>query len=344
MTRAWLVRLGKYGEGEGRALTEGVLATAWQFSADMSAAADRKQIFDFLNGQYADQKTGTLQNWAAQLNQLKNEAKDGDLVIVPLKTTKEIAIGRLTGDYFQAEGTFPARKVQWLVTDLPRSAVKQDLRFSLGASQTVCEISRNNAAERFAALAKSRVDPGPNAGPVNVEFTSESSALDAALAVDLADFARQQIEQHIEANFAGHRFTELVAAILRAQGYQAEVTPPGPDRGVDIVAGKGALGFEGPRLVVQVKSGSVVADQPMLQGLLGCIQDTRADNGLLVAWSGFTTPVGRRENELYFRVRLWGRDDVLDAIFSVYEQLPEEIRADLPLKRLWTLVPNDDVS
>lgn len=344
MTRAWLVRLGKYGEGEARALSENVLATGWRFNADMSAASDRQQIFDFLNGQYADQKTGTLQNWAVQLNQFKNEAKDGDLAIVPLKTTKEIAIARMTGDYFQADGIFPARKVKWLVTDLPRSAVKQDLRFSLGASQTVCEISRNNAAERFVALGNSRVDPGPSAGQAGISRAADGSTSDATLAVDLADFARQQIEQHIEANFAGHRFTELVAAILRAQGYQAEVTPPGPDRGIDIVAGKGALGFEGPRLVVQVKSGSVVADQPMLQGLLGCIQDTRADNGLLVAWSGFTTPVGRRENELYFRVRFWGRDDVLDAIFSVYEQLPEEIRADLPLKRLWTLVPNDDVS
>ncbi|WP_429912686.1 restriction endonuclease [Glycocaulis sp.] len=344
MTRAWLVRLGKYGEGEASALKSGILATGWEFDADMSKASDREEILDFLKHQYADEKKGTLQNWAAQLNQFKNEAIIGDLAVVPLKTTREIAIGRISSDYFQADGSSPARKVEWLRTDLPRPAVKQDLRFSLGASQTVCEISRNNAAERLSALATIGSDPGPVFGNSDLDGPADEVVPDSSLAVDLSDLARQQIEQHIEANFSGHGFTELVAAILRAQGYRTEVSPPGPDRGVDIVAGKGALGFEGPKLVVQVKSGSVVVDQPTLQGLLGCIQDTHADNGLLVSWSGFKDTVRRRVNELYFRVRLWDRDEVLDALFVVYEHLPEEVRADLPLKRLWTLVPDDDVA
>lgn len=158
---------------------------------------------------------------------------------------------------------------------------------------------------------------------------------------DLGQIARDQIERHVASNFAGHAFTQLIAAILRAQGYQVRVSPPGADRGVDIVAGQGPLGFGGPRLVVQVKSGDLVADQPTLQGLLGCVQDTHAEHGLLVAWSGFTGPVRQRANELYFRVRLWGREEILDALFSVYDALPEEIRADLPLHRIWALVPDE---
>jgi restriction system protein len=88
----------------------------------------------------------------------------------------------------------------------------------------------------------------------------------------------------------------------------------------------------------------VVADQPTLQSLIGCIADTRAEHGLLVSWSGFTAPVRQRANELYFRVRLWGREEVLAALLSVYDQLPEEIRAELPLRRIWSLVPAEDVS
>jgi len=107
------------------------------------------------------------------------------------------------------------------------------------------------------------------------------------------------------------------------------------------MAGQGALGFDGPRLVVQVKSGDIVVDQPTLQGLIGCIADTRAEHGLLVAWSGFTSAVRTRVNELYFRVRLWDRQDILDALFSVYEKLPEETRAELPLRRIWSIVPED---
>jgi restriction system protein len=66
---------------------------------------------------------------------------------------------------------------------------------------------------------------------------------------------------------------------LKAQGYIVNVSPPGPDKSVDIVAGRGGLGFEPPRLVVQVKSGNFTADQQTLQALIGAVQDTSADQG-----------------------------------------------------------------
>ncbi len=72
------------------------------------------------------------------------------------------------------------------------------------------------------------------------------------------------------------------------------------------------------------------------------MQDAQADQGLLVSWSGFKPTVRKRTNELFFRVRFWGRDEIIDALLSVYDRLPEEIRAELPLRRTWTLVPEDD--
>lgn len=347
MARSWLVRLGKFGEQETHALETGELATGWQLEG-IAAAKDRPAILAKVQAAYPEQKPGTLQNWAVQLNQLARDMADGDLVVVPLKTTGQLAIGRVKGGYVQSADNHPARQVEWLRTDLPRSAAKQDLLYSLGATQTVCEISRNDAARRFEALAKTGTDPGPNAaagGTLATNAPATPGTADAAdsadLAVNIGQHARDQIERHIAAHFAGHAFTELVAAILRAQGYQARVSPPGADKGVDIVAGQGALGFGGPRLVVQVKSGGIVADQPALQGLLGCVADTHAEHGLLVSWSGFTGAVRQRANELYFRVRLWDREQILDALFSVYERLPEEIRAELPLQRVWALVPDE---
>jgi restriction system protein len=94
--------------------------------------------------------------------------------------------------------------------------------------------------------------------------------------------------------------------------------------------------------VVQVKSGTVVVDQPVLQALIGSIQDTHADHGLIVSWGGFTSAVRQRTNELFFRVRLWGREELLDNLLASYEQLPEDIRAELPLKRTWTLVLDEE--
>ena len=40
----------------------------------------------------------------------------------------------------------------------------------------------------------------------------------------------------------------------------------------------------------------------------------------------------------FFRVRVWDAEDLLNAVFRNYEQLSEELRADLPLKRIWSLV------
>ena len=79
-----------------------------------------------------------------------------------------------------------------------------------------------------------------------------------------------------------------------------------------------------------------------MQSLLGCIADTHAEHGLLVSWGGFKSSVRQRLNELYFRVRLWDRDDILNALFDSYEKLPEERRAELPLRRIWSLVPESE--
>ena len=347
MQRLWMVRLGRFGEMEQRALSSGELVTGWDVN-DLSAANSRADILRMLEASYPEKASGTLQNWSVQLNQLKNSISDGDLVVVPLKTTGQLAIGRIQGGYFHADGTHPGRKVNWLMTDLPRDAVKQDLLYSLGATQTVCGIARNDASMRFIALAKTRKDPGPSlslegsnkfaaSGPgvVSAEAPIEEST------VDLPQAAQDQLERFIQANFVGHAFTELVAAVLRAQGYQARVSPPGADRGIDIVAGQGSVGFRSPSLVVQVKSGSVVVDQPTIQSLLGCIADTHADRGLIVSWSGINSAVRQRLNELYFRLRVWGREEFLAALLSVYEHLPDEMRAALPLQRIWVVVSNE---
>ena len=62
----------------------------------------------------------------------------------------------------------------------------------------------------------------------------------------------------------------------------------------------------------------------------------------MVSWGGFTNAVRRRTNELFFRVRLWGREELVDNLFATYDRLPEDIRAELPLRRTWTLVLDDD--
>ena len=60
-----------------------------------------------------------------------------------------------------------------------------------------------------------------------------------------------------------------------------------------------------------------------------------AETCLFVSWCGFKTNVQKELARDFFRVRLWSRKDLLEKLFAHYEQLPEEIRIALPLKRVW---------
>ncbi|HSY49783.1 MAG TPA: restriction endonuclease [Thermoanaerobaculia bacterium] len=141
--------------------------------------------------------------------------------------------------------------------------------------------------------------------------------------------------------FKGHGLERLVGAILRAQGYVTYHSPTGSDRGVDILAGSGQLGFGSPKICVQVKSEQTPVDNPTFSQLLSTMQSTGADQGLLVAWGGFKSSVEREVPRNFFKVRLWDQKTLLDQLFQHYERLDEEIRAELPLKRIWTVVPDE---
>ena len=68
------------------------------------------------------------------------------------------------------------------------------------------------------------------------------------------------------------------------------------------------------------------------------MQTFKAEQGLLVCWGGFNKTVLQESKQGHFMVRLWDSSDLVDAIYRNYERLPEEIQAELPLKRVWTLV------
>lgn len=341
MKRLWLVRLGKSGDGEAAALETSNLVLGFTIDS-LAAAKDREAVLAVVEKCFADLKPKTQLNFAAQLSQFCNQMQPGDLVVVPLKTTGQIAVGEVSGPYSHTAQRAVSRPVKWLRQDMPREAFRQDLLFSFGAFMTVCEVRRNDALRRVEAVVKTGVDPGyetavdkPKRAAADTEIAVED-ATDAER--DLAQLARDQIERKIASSFTGHDFTRLVAEILKAQGYVVNVSPPGADNGIDIVAGRGALGFDAPTLVVQVKSGTVVVDQPTLQALIGAVTDAKATHGLFVSWGGFNRVVEKRRNELFFRIRMWGRTQLVDALLETYERLPEEFRAELALRRIWTLV------
>jgi restriction system protein len=202
---------------------------------------------------------------------------------------------------------------------------------------TICRISRNDAEKRVRVMAASgwKAETAP---PLDSAEPDE----EAATTVDLEELARDQIARLIIQRFKGHGLAGLVEAVLKAQGYTTYRSPEGPDKGIDILAAPGPLGFGRPRLCVQVKSQDTPVDLPTLNQLIGAMQNVQADQGLLVSWGGFKSSIDREELMQFFRARLWDQDDLVRELLANYDKLDEDLRAELPLKRIWTLAIQEE--
>jgi restriction system protein len=44
----------------------------------------------------------------------------------------------------------------------------------------------------------------------------------------------------------------------------------------------------------------------------------------------------------FFRVRLWTQKELLEALFAHYDHLDDDLKAELPLKRIWTVAAQDE--
>jgi len=341
----WGVRSGKYGEREALALDRGLAVIGWEELPDLSAVPSRDELRRLLAATYPDEKPKTLSNWESQLWPFMRVMAEGEPVVMPLKQRSGLALGRIQGPYrYEEHGgeRLHVRSVEW-VREAPRSAFAQDLQHSFGAFLTVFQVYRNQAEARVVAVMSGKPDPAfsgapPKPGTAALEQpVGGVAASEAEAAVDLEQIAEDGIRYRIATVFKGHRLSALVGALLETQGYRAVVSPPGADGGVDILAGKGPLGFDSPRLVVQVKSQDSAVDVGVLRELQGVMRQFGAEQGLLVAWGGVTKTLAREAQRLFFEIRIWDSGDVIRALQQDYEALSEDMKADLPLKRIWTL-------
>ena len=326
----WLVRAGRHGEREDMLLEQGLAAIGWSDLPDLSAVRSRDGVMDLMKKARPDEKANTLGNWTGQVWAFRERIKVGDLVVLPLKGRAMIAVGRVKGPYQYRpdlpEGANHTRAVDWLKADLPRTAFDQDILYSLGSLMTVCQIQRNKAEQRVEAVLAGKVKSAED-----VETTETEIA-------DIEEYARDQIRDYISRRFRGHDLARLTDEILRAQGYYTYRAQPGADGGADIIAGRGPMGFDPPCLCVQVKSTDSPVDVGVLRELQGTMKNFGAEQGLLVSWGGFKSTVLAEARRLFFEIRLWDSDNLIKALMEDYENLSGDVQAEIPLKKVWTLV------
>lgn len=332
----WLCRAGRYGEYENKFLEDGRIYCTWDNLDQSIAAFSKKQdLQQFFIDHDSDVKTKTAMNWASQVWPFGHEMKKGETIVLPSKIKPVIHFGKITGDYvFDSSGTPPFchyHTVDWYAVNIPRSAFDQDILYSFGAFMTICRIKQEERIKAQIKASQHGVSTTTDVQPP-VETTDRDIEQDAL--GDITDLIIQKAK--------GHGLAQIVDAILRAKGFTTYMSPPGPDKGVDILASGGVLGFGSPKICVQVKSSDTPVDRIVLDQLGGVMKNFNAEYGLLVSWSGFKNSVINETAKQFFDIRLWTHREVISEFLKYYDQMDEEIKEMIPLKRIWVVNQMDE--
>ncbi len=331
--RVWGIHGGKTGDAFNLFTQENVIALGWAQVPDLSVLSDEQAVFrQVVASAFPGKKPGAVAVDAGQLRRFVHELQTGEIVTFSAKADWTFRIGRVIGDYRydpSGDGSYPHRRpVEWLKT-IKRDALSQPARFELGAAMSFFRVKRH-AVEILALIG---IDPGVEGVEVVVGEGGEEQP-DVLSAGQVEEATREFVLERLRALYAGHALEEFVGDLLRAMGYQAEVTQKSGDHGVDVVAGRGALGLDPPILKVQVKSGQGSVGEPDLLKLNGAIEQAQGERGVVVSLGGFSPQALKwKQGKQWFQ--LVGPGDLVDLVLEHYEQLAPEHRENLPLRRVF---------
>ncbi len=221
-------------------------------------------------------------------------------------------------------------KGRWYLTDEGRSAYR---RFP----------NPEEFRQESGRLYHQWVEKQPKDTDTDEEFESEigtsESVADAVSTAEEADeTAWGEIEEYMGL-IKPFDLQKLVAALLRAMGYHvAWDSPPGPDRGIDIVAYNDPLGTRGPRIKVQVKRRADKINAETLRSFISILGDQ--DVGIFVSTGGFTSDAEMEARTKETRkVTLINLRKLVDLWIENYEKIAESDKRLLPLKTIHYLAP-----
>ena len=180
---AWVIRGGRHGEHSEREafnFEHGLAVVGWSQLPDLRGVSSLRDMEDRIRRALPDKSDRSVSNHARQLWKLRTDVSVGDLVVQPRRGTSLIALGIVTQEYSYRDDPDGRRRhavsVDWKRTDAPRTAVREDLRRSLGAQQTIYSITANDGAWRLHQLMLTGRDPGARPGHAQPEAASSESA------------------------------------------------------------------------------------------------------------------------------------------------------------------------
>ena len=164
------------------------------------------------------------------------------------------------------------------------------------------------------------------------ETEEKEETFEATMTIEEAEEGAWRDIEEFLLSMNPYDFQELVAALLRGMGYHVSwVAPPGPDKGVDILAHKDPLGTELPRIKVQVKRKQDKTPVDGVRSFMAVLGDQ--DVGLFVSTGGFTRDAEQEVRMQEKRqIMLVNLQRLYDLWVEHYDDIEEQDRRLLPLR------------
>lgn len=327
----WMVRAGEGGFRFEDFKADSLVSVGWDELGSLAGLRSREDFLNAVGRCYPNARKGQVISAAGQLLRFVREVKVGDAVITYSPTERVYLVGTVTGEYeftLQVSSEQPnVRRVQWR-GQVSRDALSVGARNTLGSTLTLFLLPREVADEMEALLA-GRLEP--LAIPVQDTENADVEAVEH-LYKDQQQRSFEFIKDIVN-KLDWEEMQELVAGLLRAMGYKTRISPSGSDRGKDIVASPDGLGFEDPRIVVEVKHRGASMGSQEIRSFLGGRHDN--DKGLYVSTGGFTKDARYEAERGRIPVTLMDLDDLVKSLLEHYEKMDVEMQRLIPLRKVY---------
>jgi restriction system protein len=329
MPEMWMVRAGGGAFLIEEFLKNGYVAIGWIEMDNLTKIKDKGGIEKLYDKSYPDDKPGHKRTSMSQISKFVFEMEIGDWMVTYNPELRKYHIGTIKSDYLFVQDA-PSeyrhqRKVEWKYA-VDRDSLAVATKNSLGAIMTLFTIP-THAQENLLEIATGKTPEGDKE-----ESSSEEEQDIKDIREDIKSRAFEFIKDKIQ-KLDWDEVQELIAGILQGMGYKARVSPPGPDRGADVIASPDGLGLEQPRIRAEVKHRSGTIGASDLRSFIGGLR--ASDRGLYVSTGGFTREARYEAERSTVPVTLIDIDELAVLLIDNYDRLDSNSRSMIPLVKIY---------
>jgi restriction system protein len=305
---------------------KGFVAIGWHEIGDLSKTPTRHEIREkYLAAGWESKKgKGAVSGDIAMIYKFRN-LKIGDWVTTYNPEKREYLLGKISSDYiFNPEIIDPdyphVRQVKW-EHHISRDALQQSSKNSFGIA-TLVSIREDVLADMLKVADK----PAGTLSQTEDESEGEEKKI-------LVEEAQERIKDKI-VKLSEDELPQLVAAVLRAMSFKTRISPKGPDGGWDIFASPDRLGFQEPRIKVEVKHRpNTQIGAPDVRSFITALRGR--DKGLYVSSGGFTKDAKNETHNALVPVEWVDLDKLASMVVEHYANFDSEGQALLPLVKIY---------